>query len=470
MTGVATTGLTRVTVVAPDTRVDLSIPDDVPLADVLPTLLRYVGSDVAAAGAAHGGWALARLGGPALDTDRTLAQLGVKHGDELHFTPREAVAPEAVFDDVVDAIAGGVDRSGRRWAAGTTRCCGLAVLAGTALLGAVLLVLAAPAPHLLPGAAALGIGLLLLALSAVLARAAGDAGAGLVTAALAAPYGFVAGMLLVAPDRGVTGWGAAPLLTGAVLLVLFLVLGGMAVAIAVPAFVGAGLAAAALAVTALVVLLTGVPPAAAAAVLATVTLAAVPVLPMLAFRLARLPVPTIPTTPDELRDDAVQVAGADVLARTLLAGRYLTALLAAASALVLGCVPVLLTADRWTGWVLALVAAALLLCRARTFEVLPHRLAPLLAGLTALAVLLVGGTVHSPVGGLDTGIRVTVAVTVLVVIGAIAGTYGLAVAGRRTTPVAGRVLDIVEVILGLAVIPLALDVCGLYALVRALNG
>jgi ESX secretion system protein EccD len=470
VTGVAATGLTRVTVVAPQTRVDLSIPDDVPLADILPTLLRYVGADVAAAGVAHGGWALARLGGPALDTDRTPAQLGVKHGEELHFTPREAVAPEVVFDDVVDAIAGGVDRAGRRWAAGTTRCCGLAVLAGAALLGAALLALVAPAPHLPSGLAALGIGLVLLAVSAVLARAAGDAGAGLLAAALAAPYGFVAGLLLVAPDTGATGWGAAPLLTGAALLVLFLVLGAMAVAVAVPVFVGAGTAALALAVTALVVLLPGVRPASAAAVLATVTLAAVPMLPMLAFRLARLPVPTIPTTPDELKDDAVQVAGADVLARTLLAGEYLTALLAAASALVLGCVPVLIAGDRWTGWVLALVAAALLLCRSRTFEVLPHRLSPLLAGLAALGVLLVGGTLRSPAGDLPAGTRVAVAVAILVVIGAVAGTYGLAVAGRRITPVAGRVLDIVEVVLGLAVIPLALDVCGLYSMVRALNG
>ncbi|MGA8115715.1 MAG: EsaB/YukD family protein, partial [Actinocatenispora sp.] len=33
------------TVVAPKTRVDLSVPDDVPLADLLPGLLQHVGED-----------------------------------------------------------------------------------------------------------------------------------------------------------------------------------------------------------------------------------------------------------------------------------------------------------------------------------------------------------------------------------------------------------------------------------------
>ncbi|MET8838185.1 EsaB/YukD family protein, partial [Micromonospora sp. NPDC004540] len=42
-TKTATGGLSRITIVAPRTRMDLALPSDVPLADLLPTLLRYAG-------------------------------------------------------------------------------------------------------------------------------------------------------------------------------------------------------------------------------------------------------------------------------------------------------------------------------------------------------------------------------------------------------------------------------------------
>lgn len=467
MTVVAGAGLTRVTVVAPKTRVDLSIPDDLPLADLLPTLLRYVGEDVARAGVVHGGWALARLGGAPLATDRTPAQLAIKHGEELHFAPREELAPEVVFDDVVDAIAAGVDGHSRRWSPTTTRRFGLGVLAGAALLGAVLLALAGtPIPG---GVAGLAVAALLLVTATVLARAVGDARAGLLAAALATGYGFVGGLLLLAPAPG--RYGAGALLLGAMVALLCLVLGGIAIAYLVPAFVGAGLAVFALCVASFVVLAFGVAPASAAAVLAALALGALPVLPMSAFRLARLPVPTIPTDVEELKSDAVEVAGADVLARTVTAGHYLTALLSAAAVVLAGCLPVLVAAGGWAGLALTLVASVVLLCRCRVCTVLAQRLPLLLAGLVGLAVLLTG-VVLAPADstGPVAGIRVPVAVAALLLVGATAGGYGLAAAGRRATPVGGRVLDIVEVVLGLAVVPLVLAVCGLYTIIRALNG
>ncbi|GAA4217835.1 type VII secretion integral membrane protein EccD [Actinocatenispora rupis] len=465
MTVLAGAGLTRVTIVAPKTRVDLSVPDDVPLADLLPTLLKYVGEDVARAGTAHGGWALARLGGRALDTDRTPAQLAIKHGEELHFAPREELAPEVVFDDVVDAIVGGVEAHGRRWTPGTTRRFGLGVLAGAALLGAVLLAVAAP--PLAGGLTGLGLGAVLLLASAVLARAVGDARAGLVAAALAPAYGFVGGMLLLATatDR----YAAGPLLLGTTAALLCTVLGAVAVAYQVPVFVGAGTALVGTAAAALVVLAAGVSPAAAAAVLGAVALAVVPAAPMAAFRLARLPVPTIPTTAEELKADAVEVAGAEVLTRTVVAGHYLTALVAAASAVVAGCVVVVVATGGWAGALLALVVSLVLLCRSRSFVVLAHRMPPLLAGLVGLAALATGVALAG-IPSVPPGVALAVALAVVLLAGAGAAGYGLANAGRRTTPVWGRVLDIVEVVLGLAVIPLVLAVCQLYTLIRALNG
>src|SRR5437899_573429 len=81
-------GLSRVTIVAPKARVDLALPTNVTIASLLPTLLRYAGGDLADDGAAQGGWALSRLGGQLLDNSRTPAQLDVRDGELLYFTPR----------------------------------------------------------------------------------------------------------------------------------------------------------------------------------------------------------------------------------------------------------------------------------------------------------------------------------------------------------------------------------------------
>jgi len=72
--------LSRVTIVAPATRVDLALPANVPLATLLPTLLRYAGEELPDDPAAQAGWVLTRLGGRVLDSGRTAAQLDVRDG------------------------------------------------------------------------------------------------------------------------------------------------------------------------------------------------------------------------------------------------------------------------------------------------------------------------------------------------------------------------------------------------------
>ena len=71
----------RITVVAPRMRLDIAVPADVPLAALVPTLLLHTGEQAIEAGAAHGGWALQRLGEPPLNTDGTCATLGILDGD-----------------------------------------------------------------------------------------------------------------------------------------------------------------------------------------------------------------------------------------------------------------------------------------------------------------------------------------------------------------------------------------------------
>ncbi|MBO0869493.1 MAG: type VII secretion integral membrane protein EccD, partial [Micromonosporaceae bacterium] len=169
----ATSGLSRVTVVAPRMRVDLALPSDVPFADLLPTLLGHAGADLGDDPAARDGWTLSRLGGAPLDSSYSPAQLDVRDGELLYLRPRGDEAPAAVFDDVVDAVATAARQRAGAWEGSTTRAFGL-TLGALALLGGAVAVLLAGPPQL-PGALiGLAFGAALLVVAVVLARAVGD--------------------------------------------------------------------------------------------------------------------------------------------------------------------------------------------------------------------------------------------------------------------------------------------------------
>ncbi|MFE2633086.1 type VII secretion integral membrane protein EccD, partial [Streptomyces sp. NPDC059374] len=175
MTDSAVAELCRLTVRAPSVSVDLAVPADVPVADLLPTLLRYVGEEAEEAGLDHAGWALQRLGDAPLDEETTLARAGLADGDVLYLRPHTETLPEARLDDLVDGIA---DTAGRRlhtWHPEAAR--GLLVGATVATVTAALVLV------FWPGAAGSGsiraacaavAGLLLLAGAGTASRAVGD--------------------------------------------------------------------------------------------------------------------------------------------------------------------------------------------------------------------------------------------------------------------------------------------------------
>lgn len=112
------TALCRVTIVAPHTRMDVALPAQVPLVELQTELLVHAASGPDGEyfvddGIGVGGWALARLGEPALDAELSCAELGIIDGEELFFRPVEDAVPGIIFDDVVDAVSvAGVRRSG----------------------------------------------------------------------------------------------------------------------------------------------------------------------------------------------------------------------------------------------------------------------------------------------------------------------------------------------------------------------
>ncbi|MER7270215.1 type VII secretion integral membrane protein EccD [Micromonospora carbonacea] len=455
-TRTATGGLSRVTIVAPRTRMDLALPADVPLADLLPTLLRYAGEDLADEGVRHGGWSLTRLGGQPLDGGRTAAQLGVRDGEVLYFNPRAAAAPEIVFDDVVDAVATATNQRPGSWQVSTTRA--FAVLFAAAALSAGALATLFAGPPQLPGAiAALLVAVALLVGAAVLSRAAGDSRTGAVLALVGLGYAAVGGLLVLAGDRGLGELAAPHVLLAATAVVVFGAVAALAVGDRLPLFFAAVAVGGAVGFGAVVGLAFSVGAPAAAAVVATVAFATLPALPMAAYRLARLPVPSIPTGPDDLKTDTETVDGRSVLRRSERADEFLTGLLWTVALLVLGGEVVLALDGRLPAVLLCLVLALLSLLRARPFLGRAQRVPVLLAGglglgLTAAATFAAGGA----------AVRLGVVLGGLVVAAVVSLVYGLTVAGKRISPVWGRLLDIVEVLLIISLVPLAVWVCGLY--------
>src|ERR1700716_3168650 len=101
--------------VAPSTRIDIALPADVAVADLLPMLLEMAREVTPDGGARHGGWCLAKLGGAPLVPSRPLASLGVADGDLLQLRRRTDNPPPPLYDDVVDAIAEANPDSYRPW-------------------------------------------------------------------------------------------------------------------------------------------------------------------------------------------------------------------------------------------------------------------------------------------------------------------------------------------------------------------
>lgn len=463
MAGISSTGLSRVTLVAPRTRVDLALPTDVPLADMLPTLLRYAGDGLADDPAARDGWALTRLGGVALDSSRTPAQLEVRDGELLYLRPRGADQAEMVFDDVVDAVATATQQRAGGWQPSTTRAFGL-TLGLVALLGGAAVVLLAGPPQTASGAVGLAMALASLVTAMVLSRALGHSRPALAFSLVSAGYAGVGGLLVFAGDRGLDELSAPHALIGATAILLVTTVAAVAVADAGEVFLTAGGCAMALLAGSAICLLTGADAAGAAAVVVTAMFAALPALPMFAYRLARLPVPSVPSGPEDLKRDTESVDGARVLSLSDRADGYLAGMLGVLA--VLGAAAAVLIAPAgYPGLIMAAVLGALLMSRARWFLRRAQRLPLLVAGAIAL-----GATAAAGFAGSDYPIRLAVVLGALVLLAVISVGYGLAGPGRNVSPIWGRTLDIVEVILILALVPMAIWVSGLYAWIRAIRG
>jgi type VII secretion integral membrane protein EccD len=449
----------RLTVISSNLRVDLAVPVQVSIAELLSIVVTNLGRETADLGAAEGGWVLQRAAEPPLDPSSSIAASQLRDGDVLHLRTRATRLPEVAFDDVLEAVATGVLTRTSRWQSIHTQraatCLAAAVL--TFALATMLLI----GPRWRSISITAGAGAVLLVLAAVaVGRAYRKRGPGLTAAGSAVAYAALAGATAVGGSHQIWDFGAPQVLVAScaaalaatvLLIVLGAGLAGFVAVITVSLLTAIGTAVASG---------TTLSAAGTASVIATASLAVSPLLPTLSFKLSRLPLPTIPTDAADLRRDTGTVDPQQILGQAVRADQFLTGLVGGVALAIAGSA-LLISGRGASEYVLAVVLSAICLLRARLFSGRAQRALLLIAGGVALISVLVAGVldVHGQARILGFVIPGLVAAVVL---------FGLSITlpGRRYTPPWSRAADVLESLLVLSVIPLALGVMGVYGAIR----
>ncbi|MFJ7049640.1 type VII secretion integral membrane protein EccD [Streptomyces sp. NPDC101112] len=476
-------GFCRVTIVAPDSRIDVALPDDVPVADLCPEILRL--SRQSPAEGAPVGYHLVRRDGTVLDSARSFAAQRILDGELLTLRPFADSLPPAVFDDVSEAVASAVTRDHRLWSGDLTRAAGLVGGGVLPVLLAFVVWTADPRHdmHSRIGVLAAVAGVVLLALAAIRARVYDDR---------ASAVALGVGALV---NTGVGGSGLLPLTDGQGVGKLQFLLGCAAVLVASVVltvcsprgdgpFVACVFASAVAMVTVFVAILLSWTPTEIAALCAPLAVMTLAFLPGMSMRFARLPIGYEPPSTgraaygaDPAPQEPVDLARIEAQARRgheLLVGLVGgCALLAVASAAVLG-----FSGDIWAQ-LLAFATAAALLMRAQLFRYTAQVGACLAAGLGSLVLLGLGLALdppHSVIREALTGdrtaleIRTVWLVVAIAALAALITAIGLIVPRGGLTPFWGRFLEIFEGFVLLTLIPLALAVFDVYTAARAMTG
>ncbi|MFH7600026.1 type VII secretion integral membrane protein EccD [Streptomyces racemochromogenes] len=494
------TGFCRVTVVAPDSRIDVALPEDIAVADIYAELLRLTGQTQPVG--APTGFHLVRRSGTVLDGARTLAAQQVLDGEVLSLRPFAESLPPAVFDDVSDAVASAVVRDRHRWSDDMLRGAGLAGSAVLLVLLGFVLWYSDPVRHDmhgLPGIIAGSVGVLLTAAAAVRARVYRDRGSAAALGLGGLPHLLIAGSGIVAVAPG-QGPGRLQFLLGCVcVLVASVALTALTPHGDAP-FVAATFLSATGTLATFAAIGTGASATATAAVCAPAAIGLVAFLPGLSARFARLPIgyaapqsaaPDYETPdrhesdpygdrPGDGRPDQAGPVDAEAVAAQARRGHeMLLGLVGGCAAVTVGSAAVLGFSDNTWGRLLALATGLAVLLRARLFRYTSQVVCALAAGLAATALLVLGLALHPP-GDLmaefarhhdRAGLELrTIWLSAAVAAGAalLAG-IALVIPRKGLSPFWGRLLDLTEAAVLLSLVPLALAVLDVYGRARSLT-
>ncbi|MFF3553376.1 type VII secretion integral membrane protein EccD [Streptomyces tsukubensis] len=476
------TGFCRVTVVAPDGRVDVALPEDIAVADLYPEILRLSGQSPEPGGPV--GYHLVRRDGTVLDSARSLGTQRILDGELLSLRPFAESLPPAVFDDVSDAVATAVAKDRTLWSDALMRGAGL--FCGSVLLLLLAFVLWTSDPrndmHGLPGVLAGVAALLLLALAGIRARVYDDRASAVALGLGAMANAGIGGSGLLPPADG-QGIGKLQfLLACAAVLVVAVILtivapggDGPFVAFVFAAVIGV--------LATFVAILQELTPVETAAMCAPLAVGALAFLPGLSTRFARLPIgfdPPRTTVGDYGSDDepAGPVDGDRIAARARRGHELLVGLVGGCALVTVGAGAVLGFSDNVWGQLLALATGIAMLMRAHLFRYTAQVGCALAAGLGCLVLLGLGLAINPPAElMLDAFRGDTTALDIRTVwlAAAVAGVaaliiaIGLIVPRTGVTPFWGRFLEIAETFVLLTLLPLCLAVFDVYHSIRALT-
>lgn len=455
----STTVFSRVTIVAPRTRIDVALPADVAVADLMPLIVEMANERTPDGGSRHGGWVLAKLADASpLDPARTLASLGVVDGELLQLRKRTENPPPPLYDDVVDAVAAADPDNYRPWTPETAKKMGH-VAGGLALIGCAVALFMGGTGSAVAAAIIAGItAIACVVVGSTIAKAYKATSTGVVIAAAGGlPLAFVSGFYIV---PGITE--APKYLLGSVFVLIvaaacILIMGhGLSVFIA---------AATAGAIGALAFLVSVIFPdlnsAGIAAVTAAVALGLISALPRATAVLAKLPNPVIPSTAEELKEDSGFPDFSEIEQKTNVAHEYMTGLLIGCGAVV--AISAIIAAPAgWMGALLAVAATLALLLRARTYANGAQAIALLTTGIVAATGIGLGWIrISSPTT------QLIFVFGALLVLAAGALVVGVIFPHQRFSPPLRRSVEILEAACVAIVLPLALGVLGLYDTLRA---
>ncbi|MFI5479650.1 type VII secretion integral membrane protein EccD [Streptomyces rubiginosohelvolus] len=466
MTDTQVAELCRLTVRAPAKSIDLAVPADVPVADLLPAVLGYAGDNLEEAGIDHGGWVLQRLGGEPLDEELTLDSYGLRDGDTLYLRPRAEALPEVHLDDLVDGIATTMRDHPFGWTPKVSRWVLLGIV--VAILAGGVLVIAWPGGSSLSRSVfATAAGLLLLAGAGAASRAVGDAGAGAALGFMVGPYLALAGWLLPGGELG--GPHAYETLGARLLAASAAMAGGAVLALAVVAafaalFLSVAVVSLFAAIAAVLLLTTDLAPVHAAGILAVLAVILGAFVPSLAFRMSGMRMPPLPTNAQQLQEGIEPHAASAVSARAILADGWMMSLYGAVGLVGAACVAVLARERELAEIIMTVALCLLLVLHARGLGNIWQRMSLVVPGVFGLLLLvLVAAPAASP------GSRLVTAAGLLAAAAAVA-IAAWTVPGRRLVPYWGRAGEVLHSALAIAVLPLALWVLGVYGALRAING
>lgn len=436
-------GLVRVTVASGSRRVDLVLPGAVPVAELVPELARSVG--LLDPLTVHGGYTVTGPDGRRLSGDAGLVLQGVEDGALLTVSAGVDAEPPRVYDDVVEAMTDVVERDLRPWSPASGRRTALGAAGLLLVLGAGSLLLQTDST--LAGTAAALVAAALLAGSVVLSRVQGEPEAAVAVSWTASLYAVVAGLLLAA-DGGfgpsAVGAGLGAVVVGA--LSLLAVGEGRALTLP-PAAVGAVFL-----VTGLVLADTDLDPAVVLVALLVLLVLLGSVFPWWALSLTGRGVEQAYSL-DDLTADPDEIDAAAVGADARLAHEALLAI-GATVGLLLVTVSPLAVGRGLSGTLLALVCAVVLMLRTRQYRTGTEVLVGLLSGVLGLVSTAAAVLVLHP------DWRPTTAVVLAATGGVL---LALTLVPAPPSVRRGRLGDVAETVALLALLPLAVVACGLFA-------